>query len=136
MVGTIVCAHCNCMAGLGEPCSHIAALLYATEANTSLLKNTSCTSQPCSWLPASTQSVDYAPISDIDFATPAMKRLGLLQHTVKVVHHSFVQRIIELMASVKNRDRFIRLNTDFRSDVQGGATLWKGGMEWESYLPH
>ena len=77
MVGTILCAHCNCMAGLGEACSHIAALLFAVEANTSLLKNTSCTSQLCSWLPASSQSVDYAPISDIDFTTPAMKRLRM-----------------------------------------------------------
>lgn len=26
--GTIKCAHCNCMAGLGECCSHVAALLF------------------------------------------------------------------------------------------------------------
>jgi len=25
--GEVVCAHCSCMAGLGEACSHIAALL-------------------------------------------------------------------------------------------------------------
>ena len=74
MVGTVVCAHCTCMAGLGEACSHIAALLFAAEANTSVLKNTSCTSQLCSWLPASNQSVEYAPISDIDFTTPVSKR--------------------------------------------------------------
>ena len=46
--------------------------------------------------------------------------VGLLQHAVKVVRSgcSFLQCIIQLMASVKNRDRFIRLNTDFHSDVQ------------------
>ena len=27
--GTIICAHCTCMAGLGEACSHIAALLLS-----------------------------------------------------------------------------------------------------------
>ena len=32
--GVVVCAHCDCMAGLGEACSHIAAVLFALEANT------------------------------------------------------------------------------------------------------
>ena len=27
-VGTVLCAHCTCMAGLEEACSHIAALLF------------------------------------------------------------------------------------------------------------
>ena len=38
--GTIICAHCTCMAGLGEACSHIAALLFVLEANTKMRKNT------------------------------------------------------------------------------------------------
>ena len=36
--GTVVCAHCSCMAGLGEACSHIAALLFTLEANTKMKK--------------------------------------------------------------------------------------------------
>ena len=31
--GEVVCAHCNCMAGLGEVCSHVAAVLFTAEAN-------------------------------------------------------------------------------------------------------
>ena len=34
--GMVLCAHCTCMAGLGEVCSHITALLFAVEANTRL----------------------------------------------------------------------------------------------------
>lgn len=30
--GKILCAHCHCMAGLGECCSHVASLLWAVEA--------------------------------------------------------------------------------------------------------
>ena len=26
--GLVICSHCNCMAGLGEACSHVAALLF------------------------------------------------------------------------------------------------------------
>ena len=55
------------MAGLGEACSHIAALLFAVDANTLMRKNTSCTSGPCSWLLPGCKKVEYALISDIDF---------------------------------------------------------------------
>ena len=62
------------MAGLGEACSHIAAVLFTMEANTRIRGNVSCTSELCSWLPANSQTVQYATVSDIDFTTPALKR--------------------------------------------------------------
>ena len=65
--GFIVCAHCDCMAGLGEACSHIAAVLFALEANTQIKKSMSCTSLPCTWLPPSFQSVMYSPVFEMDF---------------------------------------------------------------------
>ena len=30
--GEICCAHCNCMAGLGETCTRVAAMLFYLEA--------------------------------------------------------------------------------------------------------
>ena len=60
-IGSVLCAHCNCMAGLGEACSHIAAVLFALEANMQARKSMSSTSLPCSWLPPSFQSVQCAP---------------------------------------------------------------------------
>ena len=36
--GEVVAAHCTCMAGIGEACSHIAAVLFAAEANTQVKK--------------------------------------------------------------------------------------------------
>ena len=56
--GEIICAHCNCLAGAGEACSHIAALLYAIMAGVKLEKETSCTSVKSKWLaPALTKKV-------------------------------------------------------------------------------
>ena len=55
--GEVLCAHCNCMAGLGEVCSHVAAVLFTAEANTQIKNCTSSTSLPCSWLPSSFQTV-------------------------------------------------------------------------------
>ena len=76
--GTVVCAHCTCMAGLGEVCSHVAAVLFLMEANTKMKDRTSCTSLPCYWLPPAMQSVPYAPVAEIDFTTPAQKRQKIL----------------------------------------------------------
>ena len=30
--GVVLCAHCTCMAGLGEVCSHIGAILFYVDA--------------------------------------------------------------------------------------------------------
>ena len=45
--GTVVASHCTCMAGLGESCSHIAAVLFAVETYNRLSKDDACTSQLC-----------------------------------------------------------------------------------------
>ena len=74
----MICAHCTCMAGLGEACSHVSALLFAVEANTRVQSNLLCTSKLYSWLPPSQASVEYAPIADIDFISPQQKQGKLL----------------------------------------------------------
>ena len=76
-IGSVLCAHCNCMAGLGEACSHIRGVLFALEANVQARKSMSCTSLPCSWLPLSFQSVPCAPIAQIGFRK---KRSGQSSH--------------------------------------------------------
>jgi len=76
--GLVIVAHCTCMAGTGEVCSHIAAILFAADANTQVKQQQSCTSLPCSWLPPSFRTVEYLPVSEIDFTTPKQKRkIGL-----------------------------------------------------------
>ena len=69
-----MCAYCTCMAGIGEACTHIAALPFTAEANTQIKSQFSCTSLPCSWLPSSFQKIPYAEISQIDFTTPRKKQ--------------------------------------------------------------
>ena len=79
------------MAGLGEVCSHIAAVLFLMEANTKIKANTSCTSLPCYWLPPPMQSVSYVPIAEIDFTTPARKRQKMLTN-IPNCHNEIVQK--------------------------------------------
>ena len=99
--GVVVCAHCT---GLGEACSHIAALLFTVETNTQLKKRTAYTSLPCSWLPPTFRSVPDAQLCDVDFRhysrkggrviaavlpvvnVPLLKRLSLHHHQRNFVH--------------------------------------------------
>ena len=42
--GKIIAAHCICMAGLGKPCSHVGALLFAIEAAVKIRNSVTVTS--------------------------------------------------------------------------------------------
>ena len=61
------------LAGLGEACSHVVAVLFAAQTNTLTKHQFSSTSLPCSWLPPSFQSVKFDEICNIDFTTPKSK---------------------------------------------------------------
>ena len=78
---TVVCGHCTCMAGLGETCSHIGALLYWIEyAVWKRDEEGSCTSRANQWMePHTTKQVPYLQVDAIDF-TSSEKLMKLYQH--------------------------------------------------------
>jgi len=68
--GVIVCAHCNCMAGLGETCTHLAAVLFYLKVVARLQGMKTVTESECSWIiPSYLKSAHYLPIKDIDFTS-------------------------------------------------------------------
>lgn len=70
-------ALCTCMAGTGEVCSHIAALLFYLEVGVRLRNEKSCTDGINSWLPPHVRKLNACPISSLDFASSAMKKRRL-----------------------------------------------------------
>lgn len=68
--GEIVCAHCNCMAGLGETCTHVAAVLFYLEAVYRVKGPKATTDSQCGWIiPTYLKSAEYLPVKDIDFTS-------------------------------------------------------------------
>ncbi|XP_069108924.1 uncharacterized protein [Argopecten irradians] len=66
--GPVITAHCDCMAGLGETCSHIGALLFKMEAAVRFgYTRSACTDESCLWNQCFTKDVKPAPISEIQF---------------------------------------------------------------------
>ncbi len=50
--GKIVAGHCDCMAGLGETCSHVAAMLWAIESGIRLRDSRTVTQKKrTGWFP-------------------------------------------------------------------------------------
>lgn len=74
--GTIQSAHCTCMAGLGEACSHVGALLFYVDAAVKIKNSKTVTEEPAYWkLPSGLQKVQYKPVKDLNFqSAKAMKK--------------------------------------------------------------
>ena len=59
-------AHCTCMAGLGEVCSHVAAILFFLESESRAPR--SCTQELCKWNESCViESIPYAKVCDLPF---------------------------------------------------------------------
>lgn len=66
--GKILAGHCNCMAGLGETCSHVSSLLWVIAVGVEKRDSLTVTQKSAYWvMPSGIQSVSYAAIKDIDF---------------------------------------------------------------------
>ena len=71
-------AHCNCMAGLGEACSHVASLMFYIDAAVRIRDSKTVTQEKAYWmLPSALDKVDYVPVSDMDFTSPSTKKRKL-----------------------------------------------------------
>lgn len=63
------------MAGLGEACTHIGAVLFYLEASTKVSNGITCTQQKCKWvLPSYQREIPYLPVKDIDFTSAKGKQ--------------------------------------------------------------
>jgi len=67
--GTILAAHCDCMEGLGESCSHVAAMLFHIEYANRLLENKTVTQEKAYWMPPNVREAGYKEIKEIDFTS-------------------------------------------------------------------
>ncbi|CAN8024013.1 unnamed protein product [Ixodes persulcatus] len=72
--GTVLSAHCTCMAGLGEACSHVPALLFRVEVDVKFgIHDPSSTSVECRWITASS-TAQASRVASIDFIKPSKRR--------------------------------------------------------------
>ena len=68
--GKVLSAHCSCMDGLGEACSHIGAILFYCRAATEKKDSVTVTAEKAYWVLPSNREISYKEVSDIDFICP------------------------------------------------------------------
>ncbi|KAH3709720.1 uncharacterized protein LOC127857083 [Dreissena polymorpha] len=83
--GVVAAAHCDCMAGLGEACTHVAALLFSIMAAVEVRDSATATEGPCKWKPPLTsKTVHYKEVSDIDFTSKKLAARKLMDTSESV----------------------------------------------------
>lgn len=71
------------MAGLSEACSHVGALLFATEASVRINASLTCTQQKSKWvMPGYVKQVPYIPVCEMDFTSSKTKHKLLLENQI------------------------------------------------------
>ena len=85
MDGNILAAHCDCMAGLGETCSHVSSLLWVIAVGAEKRDALTVTQKSAYWvMPPPIRSVSYAPIKEIDFIGKKRKVAKYVRNAVRM----------------------------------------------------
>ena len=73
--GQILSGHCDCKAGWGQTCSHIASLLWTVAAGVERRSSLTVTQKSAYWvMPPPIKHVEYKPIGEISFTGLGRKR--------------------------------------------------------------
>ncbi|KAF4103621.1 hypothetical protein G5714_016504 [Onychostoma macrolepis] len=76
--GQVECAHCTCMTGIAESCTHVGAVLFKIEAAVRIRGTKTVTDVPAYWMmPANVEKVQAEVGYKIDFTSGAVKRVAL-----------------------------------------------------------
>ena len=78
MTGEVCCADCNCIAGWGETCTQIAAVLFYLEAAACIQGKQTCTQSKYEWiLPLFPKNVEHLPVKNIDFTSARERKRNI-----------------------------------------------------------
>lgn len=88
------------MAGLGETCSHIAALVFLIEYSIKKISGISCTDEVNKWLPPCLKSVPFNKIQDMDFRSSDCRLSDLVNGTMILLRIFILQTLLSFQVSI------------------------------------
>lgn len=152
--GEVQVAHCTCMSGLGEACSHVGAVLFYMEAVVRRRNDQACTDQDNAWLPPHVRVVDCVPIAKMDFSSSEMKKRRLDgEERVPVAAQKSSEKVTEeeweiflerchqagsrpalLLLSEKYAHEFVPLATKFPSAILSNLASHDPTPAWEELV--
>jgi hypothetical protein len=120
MDGIIESAHCTCMAGLGECCIHVAALLFYIDDCIRKKEDVTPTMVPAYWKTPASKAVEYAEIKDINFSTPLNfndKCINESHPSVPLMTDEEFKKVAKELHDANSNSSLLKLMPDF-NDVE------------------
>lgn len=96
--GTIMGAHCDCVAGLGGVCTHVAATAFVIDMKIRNLNEITRTGRKAYWMPPTNRPAEPRRVADIDF-TVAAKKQCVTGEGMRMVDRQRENRLIPPMTS-------------------------------------
>lgn len=136
--GSVDSAHCTCMAGLDECCSHVAAVLFTLESATKAKREASVTDSPAYWMfPTGARlDVPYKRLKEMDMQSAAKKRKMSLtdsdcqQHQNDIEETDFLNNIPS--PTKHEEDKFLE---DLHNCLPTSAVLSLSEKFSENFIP-
>lgn len=113
--GSIATAHCTCMAGNSEVCSHIGAILFAAEFANIKQQTVSCTDMLSTWpMPSTSTEVPIVHIYDMDWGKPLVFEGNC---EVKFLTAEEIHELIEISSSLGEEPVLNRIVEPFATQM-------------------
>ena len=109
--GRILAVHCDCMAGLGESCSHAACLMWAVEAGVKRRSSLTVTDKKAYWvLPDPLKKVQPVRVSEMKFSdNPRPSPSSSHHRSIDPPSEESISKLMEAMAKGRTRPAVLSL---------------------------
>ncbi|KAJ8963022.1 hypothetical protein NQ317_006157, partial [Molorchus minor] len=115
--GAVSSAHCTCMAGLGEVCSHVAAMLFYLEARPYTIEQVACTESLARWPIPSTRGVEMLRVRDMAWANKGRQIVPQLPALPLPLGKEDVKSLIQDLMNVGITPAIARVYEPFASQM-------------------
>ena len=107
----ILAVHCDCMAGLGESCSHAACLMWAVEAGAKRRSSLTVTDKKAYWvLPGPLRKVEPVRVKEMKFSdNPRPSPSSLHHRSIEPPSEESVSKFMEAMSKGRTRPAVLSL---------------------------
>ena len=134
--GKILCGHCDCMAGLGECCSHVASLLWAVECGVRYRESLTVTQRPAYWaMPSGIRDIHYAPVRKIDFRGKQASLMKLASDSAPTQPETSASMVCDADVHSPSEDQLCQLFSALAASSSKPAILAVVEPHCDSYVP-
>ena len=117
--GSVICGHCTCMAGQGETCSHIGAMLYWLETQVRIREQMPCTSQANKWMvPTAVKDIPYLQLHEVDFTTADKKMMNMAHGSASLENVSRTSSSTQLQATSDASRRLLQFFSEIAKEEE------------------